>query len=41
MYNICRFIFVRWSVIKGGELFKQPGVKFPNGLHIEIAEKQK
>ncbi|KAH9783513.1 cytochrome P450 family 87 subfamily A polypeptide 2 [Citrus sinensis] len=31
----------RWSVVKGGEVFKQPALKFPNGLHVKIAEKHK
>ncbi|KAK2995972.1 hypothetical protein RJ640_026011 [Escallonia rubra] len=31
----------RWTVIRGGDIIRRPGLVFPNGLHIEISEKQK
>ncbi|XP_022769705.1 cytochrome P450 87A3-like [Durio zibethinus] len=31
----------RWSVTKGGNIVRKPGLMFPDGLHIEISEKQK
>nr|QNN89107.1 cytochrome P450 [Azadirachta indica] len=30
----------RWSVTKGGTVIRKPGLVFPDGLHIEIAEKK-
>nr|XP_048334324.1 cytochrome P450 87A3-like isoform X2 [Ziziphus jujuba var. spinosa] len=30
----------RWTVIKGGDTIRMPGLIFPNGLHIKISEKQ-
>ncbi|KAK1559342.1 hypothetical protein Q3G72_013471 [Acer saccharum] len=30
----------RWSVINGGDIVRRPHVTFPNGLHVEIAEKK-
>ncbi|KAM6601222.1 hypothetical protein CsatA_020831 [Cannabis sativa] len=29
----------RWSVVKGGEIVRKPGLTYPNGLHIKISEK--
>ncbi|XP_062088672.1 cytochrome P450 87A3-like [Humulus lupulus] len=29
----------RWTIIKGGEIVRKPGLMFPNGLHIKISEK--
>ncbi|KAE7999802.1 hypothetical protein FH972_004197 [Carpinus fangiana] len=31
----------RWKVIGGGEVIRNPGLVFPNGLQIEISEKDK
>ncbi|KAJ4727011.1 Cytochrome P450 [Melia azedarach] len=31
----------RWSVIKGGDVIRRPGLIFQNGPHIKIAEKYK
>lgn len=28
-----------WSIIKGGDGVRKPGLIFPNGLHIQILEK--
>ncbi|XP_022757215.1 cytochrome P450 87A3-like [Durio zibethinus] len=30
----------RWTVMKGGDIARKPGLTFPNGLHIKISEKQ-
>ncbi|KAJ4727017.1 Cytochrome P450 [Melia azedarach] len=30
----------RWSVTKGGTVIRKPGLVFPDGLHIQIAEKK-
>ncbi|KAF5205980.1 Cytochrome p450 [Thalictrum thalictroides] len=29
-----------WTKIKGGEVVKAPGITFPNGLHIQVTERQ-
>ncbi|KAK7855042.1 cytochrome p450 708a2 [Quercus suber] len=29
----------RWTVTKGGDIIRKPGLVFPNGLHIKISEK--
>ncbi|OMO78659.1 Cytochrome P450 [Corchorus capsularis] len=29
----------RWRVTKGGDIIRKPGLIFPNGLHIKIAQK--
>ncbi|XVF33398.1 hypothetical protein REPUB_Repub17cG0165200 [Reevesia pubescens] len=31
----------RWTVTKGGNIVRKPGLIFPDGLHINISEKQK
>lgn len=30
----------RWKVTKGGEIIRKPGLMFPNGLHMDISERQ-
>ncbi|WRX10891.1 Cytochrome P450 - like 10 [Theobroma cacao] len=36
-YMVTRY---RWTVIKGGDIVRKPGLVFPNGLHIKISERQ-
>ncbi|PON85219.1 Cytochrome P450, E-class, group I [Trema orientale] len=30
----------RWTVVKGGDIIRKPGLVFPNGLHVKITKKQ-
>ncbi|PON62658.1 Cytochrome P450, E-class, group IV [Trema orientale] len=30
----------RWTVVKGGDIIRKPGLVFPNGLHVRITKKQ-
>jgi hypothetical protein len=34
-------MYFRWKVIGGGKIIRNPGIVFPNGLPIEISEKDK
>jgi hypothetical protein len=35
------YVYFRWKVIGGGKIIRNPGLVFPNGLPIEISEKEK
>ncbi|XP_021281077.1 cytochrome P450 87A3-like [Herrania umbratica] len=36
-YMVTRY---RWTVMKGGDIVRRPGLIFPNGLHIKISGRQ-
>ncbi|RWR80767.1 hypothetical protein CKAN_00942400 [Cinnamomum micranthum f. kanehirae] len=35
------YILLRWSLVKGGDIVRTPGLTFPNGLHIRLFPKNK
>ncbi|KAK6117098.1 hypothetical protein DH2020_049143 [Rehmannia glutinosa] len=37
----CLVTKYKWKAIKGGDILRTPGLQFPNGYHIHIAEKEK
>ncbi|KAK4578389.1 hypothetical protein RGQ29_028487 [Quercus rubra] len=41
MANFLHYLITkyRWTVTKGGDIIRKPGLVFPNGLHIKISEK--
>lgn len=30
----------RWIAVKGGEIVRTPGLKFPNGFHINLIDRE-
>ncbi|KAK6921052.1 Cytochrome P450 [Dillenia turbinata] len=36
---VTKYRLAIWTIVKGGEIVRKPGLVFPNGLHIKISEK--
>ncbi|KAF5182343.1 Cytochrome p450 [Thalictrum thalictroides] len=34
----CLVTEYRWTIIKGGEIIRAPGLMFPNGVHVQLTK---